>query len=77
MPGSVVVPAAGGAEAAWQAAAELAGTGRAVTLVAHATPLVELPGVAVEVWDPGDVDLDPAPLVAVAGEILAWGGLPG
>jgi thiamine pyrophosphate-dependent acetolactate synthase large subunit-like protein len=72
-PGSVLVPARGGAEAAWQAASGAAATGRPVTLVA-AAPL-ELPGVCVEVWSPEEVDLDPSALVAVAGEIVAWGGV--
>lgn len=70
VPGSVVVPASGGPEAAWRAAGEAAATGRAVTLVAAAP--VELDGVQVEVWGDGTVDLDPAPLVAVAGDVVAW-----
>jgi hypothetical protein len=72
-PGSVLVPATGGAEAAWQAPVDAAAAGRPVTLVAAAP--VDLPGVAVEVWSPEEVDLDPAPLIAVAGEIVAWGGV--
>lgn len=73
-PGSVIVPAAGGAAAAWQAAESAASVGRPVVLVA-ASPSAGLPGVVVEVWDPAEMDLDPASLIAVAGEIVAWGGL--
>jgi thiamine pyrophosphate-dependent acetolactate synthase large subunit-like protein len=69
-PGSVVVPAAGGREAAWAMAAEAAAAGRAVTLVAGAP--VALPGVVTEVWDAAEVDLDPSALVEVAGPIVAW-----
>jgi hypothetical protein len=29
----------------------------------------------VEQWDDRTVDLDPSALVAVAGEVVAWGGL--
>jgi thiamine pyrophosphate-dependent acetolactate synthase large subunit-like protein len=72
-PGSVLVPATGGVAAAYEAATGAAAAGRPVTLVAAAPR--ELPGVSVEVWSPEVVDLDPAPLVAVAGEIVAWGGL--
>lgn len=72
VPGSVLVPAAGGAAAAWQAAEEAAGEGRPVILVAPSAPATDLRGVTVEVWHPGEVDLDPSPLVAVAGEIVAW-----
>lgn len=72
VPGSVVVPASGGAEAAWQVALDAAAAGHPVSLVAPRAPAVELPGVAVEVWSPEVVDLDPAPLVAVAGPIVAW-----
>jgi len=68
--GSVVVPAAGGPEAAWRRAAEAAASGRPVTLVAPSPPPDDLTGVHVEVWD--DVDLDPAALIAVAGPIVAW-----
>ncbi len=50
------------------AAAVVAARTRPVTYVT-ATP-VDVPGVAVDVWD--DVDLDPSALVAVAGEIVAW-----
>lgn len=75
VPGSVVVPASDGVEAAHQAAWELARDGRPVVLIAG-SPLVEaIPGVAVNVWHPDEVDLDPAALVAVAGEIVAWGGV--
>jgi hypothetical protein len=73
VPGSVVVPATGGREAAWRAALDAAAAGRPVTLVTDAPPPAEVTagGVAVELWG-DDVDLDPAPLVAVAGEIVAW-----
>lgn len=75
VPGSVVVPASGGVEAAHAAAAVLARDGRAVVLVAG-SPLTEaIPGVDVNVWDPDEVDLDPSELIAVAGEIVAWGGV--
>lgn len=74
VPGSVVVPAAGGAESAWAVATEAAAAGRDVTLVTDAAPPAGRPtgGVRVVVWSPDDVDLDPAPLVAVAGEVVAW-----
>jgi hypothetical protein len=71
--GSVVVPAVADPEVAHRRAVEVAATGRPVTLVA-ASP-VELPGVRVEVWDSSTVDLDPSALVAVAGPIVAWGGV--
>jgi len=76
-PGSVVVPAAGGREAAWSAALAAAASGRAVTLVVGAPPPAEVSagGVVVEQWDDRTVDLDPSALVAVAGEVVAWGGL--
>ncbi len=74
VPGSVLVPASGDPARAWDVARQAAAAGRAVTLVAHTAAPVDLPGVVVEVWDPDRVDLDPAPLVAVAGEIVAWGG---
>ena len=70
VPGSVVVPATGGPEEAWRVAREASAAGRAVTLIAS-TPR-DVPGVAVEVWDPAEVDLDPSELVAVAGDIVAW-----
>jgi hypothetical protein len=70
VPGSVVVPAVGGAAEAWAAAREASAAGRTVTLVAPAPR--DLPGVTVEVWDPEVVDLDPSALVAVAGDIVAW-----
>jgi thiamine pyrophosphate-dependent acetolactate synthase large subunit-like protein len=73
-PGSVVVPATGGAERAWQAAREAAASGRSVTFVAPTAPTPGLPGVMVELWRPDEVDLDPSALIAVAGEIVAWGG---
>ena len=66
VPGSVVVPAVGAREVA------LAATGP-VTFVAAAP--VALNGVRVEVWTDDVVDLDPSALVAVAGPIVAWGGL--
>ena len=72
VPGSVVVPARGGRAAAWEAATEAATAGRAVTLVAHEPVDLEADGLVVQVWGDGSVDLDPAPLVAVAGEIVAW-----
>ena len=74
VPGSVVVPARGGVKAAHDAARELAARGRHVVLVAAAPPTTAIEGVRVEVWSAADVDLDPAPLVAVAGDIVAWGG---
>jgi thiamine pyrophosphate-dependent acetolactate synthase large subunit-like protein len=73
-PGSVVVPARGGRAAAWEAAQATAAAGRAVVLVAHEPVDLVVDGLVVEVWGDGSVDLDPAPLVAVAGEIVAWGG---
>jgi Thiamine pyrophosphate enzyme, central domain len=75
VPGSVLVPATGGAERAWDLARAAASSGRPVTLVAPAAPASEVPGVDVEVWDPREVDLDPSALVAVAGDIVAWGGV--
>ena len=72
VPGSVVVPAAGGPAAAHLAAGALATGGRDVVLVAAAVPAADLPGVQVEVWDPDVVDLDPSALVEVAGAIVAW-----
>jgi len=75
VPGSVVVPARGGRRAAWAAAQAAAAAGRPVTLVAHEPVDLVADGLVVEVWGQGSVDLDPAPLVAVAGEIVAWGGL--
>lgn len=70
--GSVAVPALGGPDRAWRLAADAAASGRSVTLVAPATPSVDLPGVTVELWRPDDVDLDPSELIAVAGDIVAW-----
>lgn len=77
VPDSVLVPAEGGKEAAWTAAIEAAVAGRPVTLVCDATPPIEvrMGGVAVERWGDGSVDLDPSALVAVAGDIVAWGGI--
>jgi hypothetical protein len=74
VPGSVVVPGRGGRERAWELALGAARAGRAVTLVADAPPPAEVTagGVAVERWDDGSVDLDPTPLVRVAGEIVAF-----
>lgn len=74
VPGSVVVPATGDAEAAWATARRLAAAGRPVTYVTgQARP--PAPGVVVVTWRADEVDLDPAPLVAVAGPIVAWGGV--
>jgi hypothetical protein len=73
-PGSVVVPARGGPEAAWALAADAAAAGRPVTLVAHEPVDLVADGLVVHVWGDGSVDLDPAPLVAVAGPIVAWAG---
>lgn len=73
-PGSVLVPARGDAAAAVALARDLAGDGRRVTFVTDSASVDLPPGVRVERWDPREVDLDPAPLVAVAGEIVAWGG---
>lgn len=77
VPGSVLVPASGGPEEAWRAAAELAAAGRPVTFVTGDAdrPPRDPPGVTVEVWPSAQNDLDPAPLVAVAGPIVAWDGL--
>jgi hypothetical protein len=76
VPGSVVVPAAGGRERAWALARAAAVGGRPVTLVAHEpVDLEDVDGLVVEVWGDGSVDLDPRPLVAVAGPIVAWGGV--
>jgi acetolactate synthase-1/2/3 large subunit len=77
IPGSVLVPASGGPDAAWRAAAELAAAGHPVTLVTGDgdPPPPDLPGVTVEVWPSAPDDVDPAPLVAVAGPIVAWDGL--
>ncbi|MEX2293286.1 MAG: hypothetical protein WD691_05815 [Acidimicrobiales bacterium] len=76
VPGSVVVPASGGAPAAHHAAKELAATGHEVVLVAAAPPPIDLHGdlhgIRVEVWRADAVDLDPSPLVAIAGAIVAW-----
>lgn len=69
-PGTVLVPASGGAPAAHQAAIDAVSAGRQVRLIAHAR--VALPGVEVEVWTPDVVDLDPSALLAVAGKIVAW-----
>jgi thiamine pyrophosphate-dependent acetolactate synthase large subunit-like protein len=72
VPGSVVVPADPDRTSAHRVAREAAQAGRAVTLVAHDP--VDLPGVEVVVWSADDTDLDPAPLVAVAGPVVAWDG---
>jgi thiamine pyrophosphate-dependent acetolactate synthase large subunit-like protein len=74
-PGSVVVPASLDRALAWRLASEAAASGRSVTLVVPEPPPVSLGGVMVEVWDPAVVELDPSALVAVAGPIVAWGGL--
>jgi hypothetical protein len=73
--GSVVVPARRGAEAARDRAARHAAAGRPVTLITAHDDVAPIAGVDVVVWRADEVDLDPAPLVAVAGEIVAWGGL--
>jgi len=73
VPGSVIVPAAGGVAAAHAAAARLAIKGRPVVLVVGSAPARAAPGVQVEVWDPEEVDLDPSALVEIAGPIVAWG----
>ena len=74
VPGSVCVPATGGAEAAWATAIEAAVAGRPVTLVSATTPPIEvrMSGVVNVVWGDGSVDLDPSALIEVAGEIVAW-----
>jgi hypothetical protein len=69
LPGSVIVPATGGIEAAHRIA-EDAATTRQVTLIAAAP--VDLAGVRVVVWTDDVVDLDPSALIAVAGPIVAW-----
>jgi len=74
-PGSVVVPARGGGPAAVAVANAAAAGGRAVTVVAASPPSGLRPEVGIEVWERGEVDLDPSALVAVAGEIVAWGGV--
>jgi thiamine pyrophosphate-dependent acetolactate synthase large subunit-like protein len=74
VPGSVVVPATGGAAAARRAAAAVAAGGGPVTLVAE-RELDAPEGVQLEVWPVAEVDLDPTPLIAVAGGIVAWGGV--
>jgi hypothetical protein len=75
VPGSVIVPATGGRQAALDAARGAAGQGRPVTFVTvddGIEPWAEL--VTVEHWGSG-VDLDPSELIDVAGPIVAWGGL--
>jgi hypothetical protein len=72
--GSVVVPARGGVQAAHRIADAAAQAGRDVLLIA--AEAVVLDRVRVDVWSPDRADLDPAPLVAVAGPIVAWGGVP-
>jgi hypothetical protein len=74
VPGSVVVPAAGGVAASRDRAARLAAAGHPVTLIVG-DDVEPIEGVELVVWRAGAVDLDPAPLVAVAGEIVAWGGV--
>jgi hypothetical protein len=69
VPGSVVVPATGGHRAAWAAAR----ADRLVTLIVdHDSDEARATGAAIEVWGDGTVDLDPSPLITVAGEIVAW-----
>jgi thiamine pyrophosphate-dependent acetolactate synthase large subunit-like protein len=77
LPGSVLVPASGGTGAAWQAATALAAAGHPVTFVTGDgdRPSRAHPGITVEVWPCAQNELDPAPLVAVAGSIVAWDGL--
>ena len=75
VPGSVVVPATGGPEAAWRARARRGrdrptrhpGRGRAT-----ARRRSRRAGAWSRSWGDGSVDLDPSPLVAVAGEIVAF-----
>lgn len=73
-PGSVLVPATGDAGTAAALAGDLALHGRRVTFVTDSASVDAPAAVEVERWDPREVDLDPAPLIAVAGEIVAWGG---
>lgn len=73
-PGSVLVPASGDAGTAAALAEDLARDGRRVIFVTDSAPVDPPPSVSVERWDPREVDLDPAPLIAVAGAIVAWGG---
>lgn len=75
VPASVVVPARGGGPAVVAVANAAAAVGRAVTVVAASPPSGLRPEVGIEVWEPDEVDLDPSGLVAVAGEIVAWGGV--
>lgn len=65
VPGSVVVRAG--------AMEEAVASGRPVTYATD-TP-ASVAGATVDLWD--DVDLDPSALVAVAGEIVAWGWTQG
>lgn len=74
VPGSVVVAAVAEVAASWRAAAALGATGRSVALVVAAPVPIDLPGVTVVIWDAANIDLDPSALVAVAGDIVAWGG---
>ena len=71
VPGRVVVPATAGAAAARAVTAELSAAGRAAALE-RAAEAAAAAGAVVEVWRPDEVELDPAPLVAVAGPIVAW-----
>lgn len=75
VPRSVLVPPAGGADMVLRLAEACAEKGRPTTVVTSALPPRAQKGVTIEVWSPDEVDLDPAPLVAVAGEIVAWGGV--
>jgi thiamine pyrophosphate-dependent acetolactate synthase large subunit-like protein len=71
--GSVIVPASGGVEAAWDRAAALAAEGRTTILIAGASPPADrIPGVDLEVWVEPDVDLDQQPLLDIAGPVVAW-----
>jgi hypothetical protein len=71
--GSVIVPATGGVEAAWDRAAAIAEDGRTAILVAGAPPPADrIRGVDLEVWREPDVDLDEQPLLDIAGPVVAW-----
>lgn len=72
-PGTVVVPAQGDLDDVVRLARDGAERGLRVTVVTAEAEL-DLPGVRVQRWLPGEVDLDPAALVAVAGDIVAFGG---
>lgn len=71
--GSVVVPASPDAAVARALAVEAARDGRPTILVTTGEPDVDDWPPALEIVEWADnVDLDPAPLVAVAGPIVAW-----